>query len=139
GDDISEVLRRAQRGEFPPPRRLDPSINKALEAVCLKAMATRPEDRYASPQSLADDLERWMADEPVSARPDRPLQALAGWSRRHRHLTWSAMASLAVLAASSTAATLLINGARVRERAALARAEANLGRAEANFRLARQA
>jgi serine/threonine-protein kinase len=139
GDDISEVLRRAQQGAFPPPRRLDPSINKALEAVCLKAMATRPEDRYASPRSLADDIDRWMADEPVSARPDRPLQAVARWSRRHRHLTWSAVASLAVLAASSTVATLFINGARVRERAALARAEANLGRAEANFRLARQA
>ena len=39
-----------RRGEFPPPRQLDPSIDPALEAVCLKAMAPRPEDRYASPQ-----------------------------------------------------------------------------------------
>ena len=37
-----------QRGEFPPPRQLDPSIDRALEAVCLKAMALQPEDRYAS-------------------------------------------------------------------------------------------
>jgi serine/threonine-protein kinase len=139
GDDIGEVLGRAQRGEFPPPRRLDPSINKALETVCLKAMATRPEDRYPSPRLLADDIERWMADEQVSARPDRPLQALARWSRRHRHLTWSAVASLAVLAASSTAAALFVNAAWGRERAALSRAESNLDRANANFRLAREA
>ena len=44
-----------------------PSLDKALEAVCLKAMATRPEDRYPTPRDLADDLERWMADEPVTA------------------------------------------------------------------------
>ena len=47
GDDVGDVLRAVQRGEFPPPRQLDPSIDRALEAVCLKAMATRPEDRYA--------------------------------------------------------------------------------------------
>ncbi len=47
GDDIGEVLRKVQRGDFPPPRQLDPTIDRALEAVCLKAMATEPEDRYA--------------------------------------------------------------------------------------------
>ena len=61
------MLRAVQRGEFPPPRRLDPAIDPALEAVCLKAMALKPEDRYATPRALADDVERWMADEPVAA------------------------------------------------------------------------
>ena len=37
-----------QRGEFPPPRRIDPSLDRALEAICVKAMALRPEDRYAN-------------------------------------------------------------------------------------------
>ena len=40
GDDFGEVLRAVQRGEFSPPRQLDPTIDQALEAVCLKAMAT---------------------------------------------------------------------------------------------------
>jgi serine/threonine protein kinase len=66
-DDLGAVLQAVQRGEFPPPRRLDSSIDRALEAVCLKAMAVRPEGRYASPRTLAEDLERWLADEPVSA------------------------------------------------------------------------
>ena len=39
GDDVGEVLRKVQRGDFPAPRQLDPSIDQALEAVCLKAMA----------------------------------------------------------------------------------------------------
>ena len=53
--EFRKLLRRAQRGEFPAPRRLDPSIDEALEAVCLKAMATRPEDRYATPRLLAEE------------------------------------------------------------------------------------
>ena len=49
----------------------------ALEAVCLKAMALRPEDRYASARALADDVEHWLADEPVSAYRE-PLAGAAG-------------------------------------------------------------
>src|SRR5262249_45227488 len=60
-DDIGEMLGAVQRGAFPPPRQLDPSIDRILEAICLKAMAARPEDRYASCRALAEDVERWMA------------------------------------------------------------------------------
>ena len=45
---IAEVLRMVKRGEFAPPRSLDASIDPALQAVCLKAMATEPDDRYAT-------------------------------------------------------------------------------------------
>ena len=48
--DVGEVLRRAQRGEFPPPRQVDRGVPPALEAICLKAMALKPEDRYPSPR-----------------------------------------------------------------------------------------
>ena len=71
-----------QQGEFPPPRQLDPSIDRALEAVCLKAMALRPEDRYASPRALAEDVERWMADEPVSAWREPFARRARRWARR---------------------------------------------------------
>ena len=83
-----------QRGEFPPPRQLDPSIDPALEAVCLKAMATEPEDRYASPQALADDLERWMADEPVSAWREPFARRARRWARRNRTAVTAAAAAL---------------------------------------------
>src|SRR5262249_52546718 len=58
--DVGEMLNRVQRGDFSPPRALDDRIAPALEAICLKAMAREPEDRYASPRVLADDLERWL-------------------------------------------------------------------------------
>ena len=67
GNNVGELLGKAQRGEFPHPRQFDPSIDKALEAVCLKAMSPDPENRYSSPRMLAEDTERWMADEPVGA------------------------------------------------------------------------
>ena len=61
-------LARRAGGRFPRPSAASiPRIDQALEAICLKAMATQPEDRYASPRALADDLDRWMADEPVTA------------------------------------------------------------------------
>jgi serine/threonine-protein kinase len=63
GDDVGEMLRKVQSGEFPPPRQIDPSLDRALEAVCLKAMATEPKNRFATAHALAEDIERWMADE----------------------------------------------------------------------------
>ena len=53
----------AQRGEFPPPRSLNPAVEPALEAICLKAMALKPEDRYPSPRELADDIEVLLASD----------------------------------------------------------------------------
>ena len=82
--EAGEVLRDVQRGEFRPPRALDPALDRALEAVCLKAMARRPEDRYSSCRALAEDLERWMADEPVSAWREPVSRRARRWARRHR-------------------------------------------------------
>src|SRR5262249_16686455 len=67
GRDINAVLRAVQRGDFPPPRKANSAVPPALEAICLKAMATKPSDRYASPRDLGEDIERWLADEPVGA------------------------------------------------------------------------
>ena len=67
GEDAGMILRQVQNGEFPSPRMLDRAIDQALEAVCLKAMALKPDDRYSSARALADDIDRWLADEPVSA------------------------------------------------------------------------
>ena len=44
--EMHEVVQAVLRGEFPPPRQVDPSIDRPLEAICLKAMARSPDDRY---------------------------------------------------------------------------------------------
>jgi serine/threonine-protein kinase len=153
GEDVGEMLGKVQRGEFARPRQLDPATDKALEAVCLKAMATKPEDRYTSCRALAEDVERWMADEPVSARRDSWADRLARWTRRHRAWAQAVAASLLAVAIIASVAALLVDRARraekaaraeatrslAAERAAKADADANLAQATANLGLARQA
>jgi serine/threonine-protein kinase len=94
GDDIGEVLRKVQRGEFSPPRQIDPLIDPALEAICKKAMAIRPEDRYGSARALVEEVERWMADEPTSAWREPLSRRARRWGRRHRLLVTSLAAML---------------------------------------------
>ena len=53
GGDVFDILRRVKDGDLAPPRAFDPSIDRALEAVCLKAMAREPEGRYLTPRALA--------------------------------------------------------------------------------------
>jgi hypothetical protein len=93
-DDAGAMLRLVQAGAFAPPRAVDPSIDRALEAVCLKAMAQRPEDRYATPKALSDDVERWAADEPVSAWREPLARRARRWARQHRPAVTGAIAAL---------------------------------------------
>jgi WD40 repeat protein/tRNA A-37 threonylcarbamoyl transferase component Bud32 len=82
--EIEEVLRAVQKGDFQAPRSLDPNIARPLEAVCLKAMALKPEERYATARALAEDIEHWMADEPVVARGETMAARLGRWGRHHK-------------------------------------------------------
>jgi tetratricopeptide (TPR) repeat protein/tRNA A-37 threonylcarbamoyl transferase component Bud32 len=94
GQDPSLVLPLVRAGNFPRPRRVDPSVPAALEAICLKAMALDPAGRYATPRELGEDIERWLADEPVRAYPE-PLPARAmRWVRRRKQWVAAAAAML---------------------------------------------
>ncbi len=98
GQDVGELLRKVQSGQIRPPRSLDASIDKALEVVCMKALAVAPEDRYASSRALADDIERWMADEPVLAWREPGWRRVRRWVKRRRTLvTSSSVAAILVL------------------------------------------
>jgi serine/threonine protein kinase/predicted negative regulator of RcsB-dependent stress response len=93
---VTEVLRRATAAEFPRPSAVTGSISPALEAVCLKAMAHKPEDRYRSAAELAEDLERWLADEPVSAWREPVALRAQRWVRKRQTAVISTVATLAV-------------------------------------------
>jgi tetratricopeptide (TPR) repeat protein len=135
GDDVGAVLRRVQAGDFAPPRALDAAIDRALEAVCLKAMALTPEGRYATPRALAEDVERWAADEPVSAWREPPSRRARRWARRHRTaVTGAAAAALAGLVGLAAVAAV-----QTRANADLTRANAATGRALAETRTAKAA
>ena len=90
----SEIIDAVRLGRFPPPRQLEANIDPALEAICLKAMAHRPDDRYDSCRALADDLDRWMADEPVTAWREPFLRRAGRWARRHKSAMTGGIAAL---------------------------------------------
>jgi serine/threonine protein kinase len=118
GAQADEILRLVTKGLFPPPRRIDPTIDRALEAVCLKAMALKPEDRYATPRALADDVERWIADEPVTALPESMGSRLARWSRRNRPWVRAGAAALVVVLITTGAFAVQQARSAARERRA---------------------
>jgi serine/threonine-protein kinase len=133
-----EVVRAVQRGGFLPPRQVNPRVDRALEAVCLKAMAVRPEDRYPSARALAEDVERWMADEPVTAYREPPLRRARRWAKRNRTAV-TALAAAVLVALAGTAAVLAV---QTQANAELKSANADLyaanaRAAEANAELAR--
>jgi len=106
-----DMLRRVEKGDIPPPRRVNPAIPLALEAICMKAMALRPSDRYGSPRALADDIEHWLADEPVSAWPEPWTVKTRRFFGRHRTLAATAAAVLVVGALSVMVSNLALSKA----------------------------
>jgi eukaryotic-like serine/threonine-protein kinase len=138
GDDIGAILRRVQDGDFRAPRDVDPALDKALEAVCKKAMATRPEDRYAGCRALAEDIERWTADEPVSAWREPITRRVRRWANRNR----TAVASVAVALIAGVVGLSAVLAVQTQAKADVTRAlagerDANRALATSNDELAR--
>ncbi len=64
----------------PSPRTREPAVPRDLETICQKAMAKRPQDRYASCGELAGDLRRWLNNEPIRARRVGLAERLTRWA-----------------------------------------------------------
>jgi serine/threonine protein kinase/WD40 repeat protein len=127
-DTLDMVLRQ----EPVSPRSLQPKTPRDLETVCLKALQKESERRYASAAALADDLQRFLAGEPIRARPVGPLGHLWSWCRRKPLIAGLAAAVallLLTLAAGSTAALLVISARNRDLRARTHEAEEAEGRA----------
>jgi WD40 repeat protein len=107
-DSPEQVLPAVRAGRFPGPRSIKPGVPAALEAVCLKAMHLDPARRYASAQELAEDIEHWLADEPVSAWQEPWAVRARRWMRRHRTVMAATAAALLVAVGTLGVATALL-------------------------------
>jgi serine/threonine protein kinase len=106
--DLGKILKKVTAGAIRRPRQLKADVDPALEAICLKAMALKPADRYESPRALADDLERWLAGEPVIAWPE-PLSVKARrWVAKNRTLVTGVAAAVLVGLVSLAVATAML-------------------------------
>lgn len=129
GATTDDILRRVREGEWKKPRAVNADVPRPLEAICVKAMALRPEDRYPSVRRLVRDLEQYLADEPVTAHRETLVERLRRVGRRHRGLVVVGLASLLLLSLISTAAALLIHGQRMKAES-LAAQKADLAQKE---------
>src|SRR5262245_49673696 len=91
-----ETMRRVMETEPKKPRSLNPRVDRDLETICLKCLEKDPARRYASANGLANDLERWVRHEPMSARPTSTPEHVWKWLHR-RPPIFFAMASAIVL------------------------------------------
>src|SRR5262249_30218770 len=110
GAGVQGVLDQVQQGQFRRPRQVHRQISPALETICLRAMALRPKDRYASAEALADDLEHWLAHEPVAASSEPWPGRRRRWAWWHRRLVTGLAASLVVGLMGLTVALVLATG-----------------------------
>jgi serine/threonine-protein kinase len=90
-DTVVQVL----ENEPVPPRLLNPHVDADLETICLKCLEKGPERRYANAEGLAEDLDRYLNNEPITARSSNIVSRLTRMLDRSRHdvafHTWSTM------------------------------------------------
>ena len=107
-----ETLQQVVAYEPVPPRRLRPRLPADLATICSKCLSKEPRQRYASAEELADDLERFLEDRPIQARPTTSLERGWRWCRRNpvvALLTGSVAALLLTVAAVSSILSLRLN------------------------------
>jgi WD40 repeat protein len=100
-DTLLQVLEKEPEA----PRKLQPRIDRDLETICLKCLEKEPQRRYASAEALAQDLDRYLAGEPIRSRPIRVWERGLRWARRRP--------ALAALVAVSSVATLALGALAV--------------------------
>ncbi len=104
-----DLVQQAQAAEYSRPRSIRPDIPRPLEAICLKALEPRPQDRYASAGELADEIERWLAGEPVAVYQERPAERALRWARKNRAWVTAGGLVLAIVTSISTLAFVVVS------------------------------
>jgi tetratricopeptide (TPR) repeat protein/tRNA A-37 threonylcarbamoyl transferase component Bud32 len=124
---VLETLMQVREHEPLQPRSVNSQLDKDLEIICLKCLEKQPESRYRSAQEVAEDLERYLAGEPIRARLAGRLERFGRWCRREPRL--AVLAGLLVL-------SLLAGLGMVTWQ--WQRAESEARRAEVNFHIAEE-
>ena len=96
GETSSDILIQILTTDPPALRQRDPSIPWELEAIASRAMARDREQRYDTALAMADDLDRWLANEPIHARRSTLLYRAGKKLHRHRGLLLAGAACLAL-------------------------------------------
>jgi WD40 repeat protein/tRNA A-37 threonylcarbamoyl transferase component Bud32 len=133
GDTALDTVLQVLQQEAPRPRALNPEIDYDLETICLKCLEKDPAKRYPSAQALADDLERWLAGEPILGRRTSRWERTRKWVRRH-----PAVSGLLGMTGTLAASLLVLAGFLWHNAEMRAEAVQNLGKAHHELDAAQQ-
>jgi WD40 repeat protein/serine/threonine protein kinase len=140
GESVADTLQQVLTDEPVAPRRLQANVPPELETICLKCLEKEPRRRYATAAVLAEDIRRFLANEPILAKPTPRWQLAWKWSKRHPA---AAALILVILVAGSAILTgglgyqarlekSLVEVSHERDQANQARAETERQRVEAD-------
>jgi WD40 repeat protein/serine/threonine protein kinase len=83
GETSVETMRAIVEQEPPRPRSMNPMVDPDLETICLKCLEKEPGRRYGTAKALEEDLDRYVRDQPIQARPVKPAERAWRWCRRN--------------------------------------------------------
>lgn len=122
-----------------PARSIDRNIPPELETILAKAASKEPGERYTTARAMAEDLRRFLHNEPILARPPSLRDKAVKWTRRHKPLAVSALVVLLLTAAGLLTSTILIANEQRKTKEALERERRQRADAQLGFRQARDA
>jgi eukaryotic-like serine/threonine-protein kinase len=109
GPKTSEIIRKVCQEAPTPPRRILATIPPGLEGVCMKALRKPSAERYATASELAQEVQRYLADEPVQAYAEPWTSRFLRWARRHKTAVSAAAALLVTATIALAISTILVS------------------------------
>ncbi len=113
-ETMLETLRLVREQDPDHPSAINPRVDRDLETIVLKCLDKHPQRRYRSAEALADDLDRWLADLPIRARPATPLYRALKWVRRRPAAAGLILAASIAVLATATAIRGYVSTAELR-------------------------
>ncbi|MHC4777211.1 MAG: protein kinase domain-containing protein, partial [Planctomycetota bacterium] len=110
GESVVNVIRKVILEDPIPPRKLNSSVERDLETICLKCMQKEKEKRYDTAEHLAADLDRFLNGEPILARPVSSFEKFLKRAKRNKALTAAVLALVLLLAGGGAGGTVLLKG-----------------------------
>ena len=139
GQDYRAMLNQVAEHEPLAPKYIEPSIPIELDTIVRKAIAKDPAQRYATAQAFGDDLQRWLDNKPIAAKPPTVWERMAKWRKRNKAVVNVAAVLLVLSTFGLLLTTLLVIREQRQTDVALTRERQQREVAEANFQQAREA